>query len=1648
MRLLIATRDGDHLYQTGVTTTRTVLGSIAVPYGVVELEDGTTFEVEDVRNVLARGYWEIVADTITDDAMHKERPRQFGSRSEAGRYAAHVRWGTRGGGAPTATHAASPEGEPTFDLSTAILEGRPYAPLMRENFPPDIQKDLDTVQMWWQQKNIGADPENGPTEEEMAVLREASARVRPRLQEHFEQHLDMSGLTPEARAAVEKAGVTNKWYRELLNNEEITVQEHYGTTRVRARTLTAQYMASEYSHVMYKEGLSTGLDGKTQREGTSKVAADMDAITHMGTKAVTVTVPSKVVGAILTNGGLKNQFSSRSSGGYKNYDSRALSEMTAFGTHPLTIPSKRPVYGSIHPFGVRHPKQNGCEQYGDVQIVLKPSTQARTTFSPHDSLLMGRLHNPLSGPTKPITYSGWDTDGKTQLGHARDGTKTPWYIEAQIHGGVTLADIAFIAAPKGGLGENVLKRLAKAGIEVKDLPDETEGFPVVKSMRRLIATSGDRTLYQTGFTTLWAGTVLENQAAAGVIVENGTEIEVSSIGSVLARGYWDIIADTVEPVDKGRPRQFSSRSEAGRYAAQIRWGNRTQGATSGHYATGAVLEPTDDPNEAILTGRPFAPLLPENLPLSVRAEMEAFTKVGAAGISVVPTFTPQTQEELVKHLLEATDPAKLSPETIKTLRQKGVQSYYEQITDPADHTGYRQKWAADAAAFYAMGAIESGYATSDKQKGALKATQDVVADKGRMRLAVSVDAVALIGVGKSGEFKTQFSRNMSSNGLYQPTIRSTHEAVAHGTHPATMPDKRPVYGTVSPLGIRSSYADGTAQYGTVRLVLKREVAARTTFTVHDSLGMNRHPAPVNGPITRPQASPYMGTHTSPTRRLKAIRGGEQHDYAEIQVHGGLKLSDVSHIVLDVDAGGKPRKALVDFAKKHGLELIVVERPPSGNKGKGYGVIDDSALQKMLDAMEKGRQRQFGSRSEAGRYAAQIRWGNRNRGAISSTETYVGEDADMEALRGEIAVAAAAVGAINESNTAEDYITLNSIDQYDTETRYGLFDDTTNDEPIPTKPLADANNAVLAVGTRVENIAIQRLAARGITRESSDQQNTDEGRAKVAEAANAKASQAALEYNTFIAERAPFTAEWHAKSEKLRERKEQAEEEARLANHNAKYKINTANFNEALNLEMAAVIGKVTTTGTAPSFEFQPQKGERVAIVQKEWLTAAQGTIAEVVPSRVVGAVSAAQPKMHLLTDTVQGAGAHWNPDTQEIGIQVGYTLQGPESHRQLGHEYGHSVQSTFRVVSMLEAAEVSRRIRLTPTDIGAGVPSTRALLAQKPLAGGDRKGFGKDQFKDSFVNEYSGYRYQRVGGVLKKGNPFKAVWGTEQFPITEMFSTGVESLTTRKTSYAVRPFDQGLRNWSVGVLLTLDATLQTATKGMWFDMDKAKQFGSRSEAGRYAAQVRWGNRGADAKPAAPTKTKDLKTLQQTEAEATAIVNDGYPDDPNDLFTEEEQLAAEDYMGASSWLNSDLRRGEIDDDYADTVYDLESAIAKAPPLKQAAVVYRGLETRKMDARVVAKFQNLKVGQQFEDDGFCSTSVRAGVAARFAGSVTMEIVLPAGTRALSMDKIVGIVSGRKESEVVLDRGTRFKVLAKSQTDSGKTLLRVTPVEVGLR
>ena len=155
--------------------------------------------------------------------------------------------------------------------------------------------------------------------------------------------------------------------------------------------------------------------------------------------------------SILEDGRIKSQFEDAKSSTYITKEQRAEVEKTLFGYNNNLNPKLRPIYGYLTNKKFDISSKNGAIQYGNVSIVLKKKNLFnRTTYTIGDSLDGSRwdfkVPTLLSQPNvrsmaahRSLTDSYGKYTGK--LGSLDEITNNVPYVEAQIHGGVSVKDI-------------------------------------------------------------------------------------------------------------------------------------------------------------------------------------------------------------------------------------------------------------------------------------------------------------------------------------------------------------------------------------------------------------------------------------------------------------------------------------------------------------------------------------------------------------------------------------------------------------------------------------------------------------------------------------------------------------------------------------------------------------------------------------------------------------------------------------------------------------------------------------------------------------------------------------------------------------------------------------------------------------------------------------------------------------------------------------------------------------------------------------------------------------------------------------------------------------------------------------------------------
>jgi hypothetical protein len=158
--------------------------------------------------------------------------------------------------------------------------------------------------------------------------------------------------------------------------------------------------------------------------------------------------------AILQDGKIKTQFEVETSGGSFTRGARANGEALGLGYPIKSDITKRPVYGYYDT------PNHGAIAYGQVEFVTKPQVAQRTTVTLGDSLYQMQARRQVGVHVNAIGKEALGDTGLANdlyLGNMRES-----YIEAQIHKGLTLDDVAEVILHPNGYNADDLARVEKA----------------------------------------------------------------------------------------------------------------------------------------------------------------------------------------------------------------------------------------------------------------------------------------------------------------------------------------------------------------------------------------------------------------------------------------------------------------------------------------------------------------------------------------------------------------------------------------------------------------------------------------------------------------------------------------------------------------------------------------------------------------------------------------------------------------------------------------------------------------------------------------------------------------------------------------------------------------------------------------------------------------------------------------------------------------------------------------------------------------------------------------------------------------------------------------------------------------------------------
>ena len=195
-----------------------------------------------------------------------------------------------------------------------------------------------------------------------------------------------------------------------------------------------------------------------------------------------------------------------------------------------------------------------------------------------------------------------------------------------------------------------------------------------------------------------------------------------------------------------------------------------------------------------------------------------------------------------------------------------------------------------------------------------------------------------------GRFKTLFETK-TSKGLSNISLRANVEAIGQGLSYKTKKKDRPVYGTLKHMIYDSMYAKDDeevldvggddAGYGTMCVVLKKDnVRERTKISFGDSLLENTISAPLDEPNyvsllsylvdgCKDLKEKYEQLKEDPYYAIDSCIGTLYAQYAEVQIHGGVTVDDIDHVVFRGYKFNAPEKC-IETLNKAGIKFVLQE----------------------------------------------------------------------------------------------------------------------------------------------------------------------------------------------------------------------------------------------------------------------------------------------------------------------------------------------------------------------------------------------------------------------------------------------------------------------------------------------------------------------------------------------------------------------------------------------------------------------------------------------------------------------------------------------------------------------------------------------------
>ena len=255
------------------------------------------------------------------------------------------------------------------------------------------------------------------------------------------------------------------------------------------------------------------------------------------------------------------------------------------------------------------------------------------------------------------------------------------------------------------------------------------------------------------------------------------------------------------------------------------------------------------------------------------------------------------------------------------------------VEDPIRHSGYLNEDQPQTLAEMQLVASEHEAKKRDLSPEEFRAQETKLVkeltDPATAQIVTRTTRGSLMTILRQGRFKTQHE-NRRSNGLLDQDFRASVEEEQFGFPKDGPVELRPVYGYVTDEDEQVYRAGGfLMQYGDAVVVMKNDVRDRTTVTADDSL--DQHSRQAQQPMPIDEADWRIGVYASPDENegrginipvSRDFKPGEKlssaKSFMEAQIHGGVHLEDIDHVVL----GTEPEDKLKKLLDRKGVRYVV------------------------------------------------------------------------------------------------------------------------------------------------------------------------------------------------------------------------------------------------------------------------------------------------------------------------------------------------------------------------------------------------------------------------------------------------------------------------------------------------------------------------------------------------------------------------------------------------------------------------------------------------------------------------------------------------------------------------------------------------------